>query len=289
MSAGVGQPLPAVVRTVPDLRRQVSQWRRAGDRIALVPTMGALHEGHLALVRLAAREARRVVVSIFVNPKQFGPREDFSRYPRDEAADLAKLAGLAELVYAPPVEAMYPEGFSTTVSVSALAGVLEGEARPGHFDGMATVVAKLLLQCGPDVAVFGEKDWQQLQIVKRLVRDLDLPLEILGHPVVRDAHGLALSSRNAYLPPEALGVARRLNRVLLEVRDRIARDGARALEGGTAALRALGFGPIDYLALCDAETLLPVERPRPGRPARLLVAAKLGAVRLVDTIPVEAD
>lgn len=279
---------PPVVRTVAELRARTSAWRGAGGRVALVPTMGALHEGHLALVRAGRERAERVVVSIFVNPKQFGPREDFSTYPRREQADLEAVAGLADLVFAPGVAEMYPEGFATAVSISgSLTQGLEGAVRPGHFSGMATVVAKLLIQCGPDIALFGEKDFQQLQIVRRMARDLDLPVEIMGHPTVRDAHGLALSSRNAYLSPEELATARRLNGVLRALAGRIASEGtaAGALASGTETLSALGFA-LDYLALCDAESLQPLETLGSERPARLLVAAKLGAVRLIDNIAV---
>lgn len=276
---------PPIARTVPDLRARTAAWRRDGERIALVPTMGALHEGHLALVRAGRARAERVVVSIFVNPKQFGPREDFSTYPRREAADLASLAGLADLVFAPGVQEMYPDGFATTVSVSGgLTEGLEGAARPGHFSGMATVVAKLLIQCGPDIALFGEKDFQQLQVVRRMARDLDFPVAIVGHPTMRDEHGLALSSRNAYLAPEELATARRLNGVLRDVAARIGREGAEpALARGRETLAELGF-VVDYLALADADTLEPLAALAPERPARLLVAARLGTVRLLDNI-----
>jgi pantoate--beta-alanine ligase len=228
-----------------------------------------------------------VIVSIFVNPKQFGPQEDFSKYPRQEAADLQALAGVADLVFAPAVGEMYPDGFATAVSVTgSLTEELEGATRPGHFLGMATVVAKLLVQCLPDFAMFGEKDWQQLQIVRRMARDLDLPLEIVGHATVRDEHGLALSSRNAYLSGDELAVARQLNRVLAEVREHIATDGPdTSLAQGRDRLTALGFA-VDYLALTDAATLERVDTASRHRPGRLLVAARLGAVRLIDNIAV---
>lgn len=281
--------LPEIASSVQELRRRISDWRAAGERIALVPTMGALHEGHLALVRRARTEARRAVVSIFVNPTQFAAGEDFASYPRAEDRDRALLAGLADLVYVPAPQEVYPPGFCTTVSVGGPSEGWEGEARPGHFAGVATVVAKLLIQASPDLAVFGEKDWQQLQVVRRLVRDLDLPVRILAHETVRDEHGLALSSRNAYLRPGELATARRLNRVLEEVRRDLAlRPVAEALSRGRAALGALGFDPIDYLALVEAETLARIDALRPGMDARLLVAARLGPVRLLDNLAVEA-
>lgn len=272
----------AVARSVADLRVQVSAWRRAGERIALVPTMGALHAGHLALVEEGRRRAGRVVVSIFVNPKQFGAQEDLNRYPRREAEDLAKLsAAAADLAFLPPVEAMYPAGFATGVRVEGpVVADLEAAVRPGHFDGVATVVTKLFTQTAPDLALFGEKDYQQLLVVRQLVRDLDLPLEIVAVPTVRDAAGLALSSRNGGLDERQLAIARQLNGVLAE----IAADPARLAEG-EARLLALGFDGVDYLVLRDAETL---QAPRPGKPRRLLAVARLGQVRLLDNWPVPA-
>jgi len=206
------------VRTVTDLRQSLAPWRKAGERIALVPTMGALHDGHLSLVALAKSNADRVVASIFVNPTQFGPREDFNRYPRDEAGDLLKLdAAGANLVFVPETAEMYPHGFSTNVGVSDLTEDLCGASRPNHFDGVATVVTKLLLQCAPDLALFGEKDYQQLLMIKRLVRDLDIPVEILGGPIVREKDGLALSSRNAYLSPSERKTAPLLYQTIVAV------------------------------------------------------------------------
>src|SRR5512146_326278 len=193
----------ATARTVKDLRAQVAKWRQAGENVALVPTMGALHAGHLSLIAVAKAHAKRIVASIFVNPTQFGPKEDFKRYPRDEAGDLAKLAQAGvDLVFIPNAAEMYPPGFSTKVSLPSLTEDLCGAARPNHFEGVATVVTKLLLQCAPDVAVFGEKDYQQLLVIRRLVRDLNIPVEIVGGPIVREEDGLALSSRNVYLSPE---------------------------------------------------------------------------------------
>src|SRR5437763_3688893 len=215
----------AVARTVAALRQAVAGWRGRQERVGLVPTMGALHRGHLALVEAARRDCQRVVGSLFVNPKQFGPREDVTAYPRDEAADLAKFRqGGVDLVFAPTVAEMYPGGFATTVQVGGIGDALEGAHRPGHFDGVATVVAKLLLQCLPDAAFFGEKDYQQLLVVRRLVDDLDIPVRIEGVPTVREADGLALSSRNAYLSPDERRTAPLLHRVLRDTAAVLARQ-----------------------------------------------------------------
>src|SRR5437763_3166284 len=248
----------AVARTVTALREAAAGWRTEQQRIALVPTMGALHRGHLALVDAARRQCERVVASLFVNPKQFGPREDFAAYPRDEAADLARFSETGvDLVFAPSVEEMYPAGFVTTVRVAGIGDDLEGAHRPEHFDGVATVVSKLLLQCLPDIACFGEKDYQQLLVVRRMARDLDIPVRIEGVATVREPDGLALSSRNVYLSPQERRVALQLHRVL---RDTAAAIGdapgavAPALQKGFAALEASGFAP-DYLELRDAADL----------------------------------
>jgi pantoate--beta-alanine ligase len=277
-----------VVRTVASLRERIAAWREADETIALVPTMGALHEGHLSLVRLARSQCGRTVVSLFVNPTQFGPHEDLSAYPRDEAGDAAKLAAAgADLLFAPALGEMYPPGFSTQVTVSGLTDHLCGPHRPGHFDGVATVVTKLLLQSLPDAAVFGEKDWQQLQVIRRLARDLDIPVEILGAPTVREPDGLAKSSRNAYLSSEERRIAAGLNRVLTELAHAVAAgEPARAAE--EKALRTLlegGFSSVDYVTVADAETLQPVERIG-ARPARAFAAARLGRTRLIDNVPV---
>ena len=278
---------PETVQSVAALRARVAGWRAAGERIALVPTMGALHEGHLALVRAGRERAERVVGSIFVNPKQFGPAEDFSAYPRVADKDRAALAGLADLIFAPGTAEMYPPGFATEITVAGPSEGLEGAARPGHFAGVATVVAKLLIQCGPDCAIFGEKDWQQLQVVTRMARDLDLPVEIVPYPTVRDEAGLALSSRNAYLSPDHLATARKLNGLLARLAGELRRrDIAEVLAEGRAELERLGFGPIDYLAVAGPEPLAPLHVLVPGRPARLLVAARLGPVRLLDNMAV---
>ena len=276
------------VRTVNDLRSHVAAWRKAGESVALVPTMGALHDGHLSLVALAKSNADRVVASIFVNPTQFGPREDFNRYPRDEAGDLAKLekAG-ANLVFVPETAEMYPHGFSTNVGVSDLTEDLCGASRPNHFDGVATVVTKLLLQCAPDVAIFGEKDYQQLIVVKRLVRDLDIPVEILGGPIVREKDGLALSSRNAYLSPSERKVAPLLYQTIVAVANDLSqgRGADDAAAAGRFKLEAAGF-QVDYVAVRDPETLKPLSGP--VEQARVLAAVQLGGTRLIDNVAVPA-
>jgi pantoate--beta-alanine ligase len=276
-----------VVRSLAALRSQVRAWREAGDAIALVPTMGALHRGHLELVRLARARCRRAVVSIFVNPTQFAPHEDFDRYPRDEAGDLAKLAEVGcDLVWAPDRSEMYPEGFATRVAPDGAAEGLESEFRPHFFTGVATVCCKLFTQVAPDIAVFGEKDYQQLCVVRQMVRDLHLPLEIAGLPTVREPDGLALSSRNAYLAAEERRIAPLLHRVIADVGRGVAERGnvAAAVTQGRAALEAAGF-KVDYLEVRDAETLRPAATPT-GRPLRVLTAAWLGKTRLIDNVAV---
>jgi pantoate--beta-alanine ligase len=249
--------------------------------------MGALHAGHLALVAAAQAQCQRVVVSIFVNPKQFGPREDFSAYPRPEADDLAKLATAnADLAYIPAPDEMYPEGFATTVSVVGVSEGLCGAHRPGHFDGVATVVAKLFTQVAPDVAVFGEKDYQQLLVVRRMARDLNLPLDVVGVPTVREPDGLALSSRNVYLSAEDRRTAPNLYRLMHEAAAAIAEGGA---PGGILAQTIMALGEaglmVEYLELRDAATLAPLAEA-PTRPARLLAAVHLGKTRLIDNLSV---
>ena len=279
-------PLP-IARTVADLRCQVAAWRRQGLRVGFVPTMGALHEGHLSLVRLAGARADRVVASVFVNPTQFGPNEDFDAYPRDEARDAALLAGAGcQLMFAPSVAEMYPPGASTTVTVAGVSEPLDGQARPGHFAGVATVVTKLLNQCAPDVAVFGEKDYQQLAVIRRLVRDLDLPVEVIGGPTARAEDGLALSSRNAYLTEAERLVAPRLNKVLREVlaKVRAGEPVETAEQAAVAELLAAGFRKVDYVEARRPDTL---ERLEPGPafgPVRVLGAAHLGRTRLIDNL-----
>lgn len=279
-------PLP-VVRSVDDLRAQVTAWHRDGKTVALVPTMGALHDGHLALVRRACELADQVVASVFVNPTQFAPHEDFDRYPRDEAGDSRKLASAGcHLLYAPTVRAMYPEGFATAISVGGPAEGLCGTFRPQMFGGVALVVTKLFLQAQPDVAVFGEKDYQQLMVIRRFARDLDIPVRVEGLPTVREADGLAMSSRNAYLSADERARAPELNRALLDAASALAggAEAATVLEAVRARITAAGFGSIDYVELRDADTLEPVSRVE--RPARLLAAAWMGKARLIDNVPV---
>ncbi len=277
-----------IVRTVATLRAGIAIWRQEGQTIALVPTMGALHDGHLALVQEGMRQADRVIVSIFVNPAQFGPGEDFGCYPRVEALDRSRLATIGtHLLFAPTGGGMYPEGFSTTVRVAGLSEGLCGAFRPVHFSGVATVVTKLLLQSLPDVALFGEKDYQQLQVIRRLVQDLDIPVRVVGVPTVREADGLALSSRNAYLSPAERSQAGALYQAL--------RAAATAVAGGAdpkavadttrTQVLAAGFDSVDYLEVCDADTLTPLAGPA-RRPARVLAAAWLGRTRLIDNMPV---
>jgi pantoate--beta-alanine ligase len=274
----------AVATTLTQLRAALAPWRKAGSRIALIPTMGALHDGHLAHVAEAAKHADKVVVSVFVNPAQFAPHEDFGRYPRTFDTDKEKLerTGTVELIYAPDAREMYPEGFAAKVSMNGPASGLETAFRPHFFTGVATVVTKLFTQCRPDIATFGEKDYQQLLVVTRLSRDLDLGVEIVPVPTMRDADGLALSSRNAFLNADQRKVASHLNRVLLKVADR-ARSGvpiAEAEAEGAAALIGAGFDRVDYVAIRDAETLAQIRSIE--RPARVLAAARVGAIRLID-------
>lgn len=279
----------AIVRTVADLRAQVAAWKAAGETVGLVPTMGALHEGHLSLVTLARSRARRVVASVFVNPTQFAPHEDFDAYPRDEARDAGLLEGAGcDLLFAPTVAEMYAPGFSTTVTVAGVSEPLDGAARPGHFAGVATVVSKLLLQCGPEVAVFGEKDYQQLQVIKRLVTDLDIPVEVIGAPTARAVDGLALSSRNAYLTPAEREIAPSLAAALIDAIERL-RKGTpveRVEATGRAALERAGFGRIDYFEVRDAASLAHLGPGPLEGPARILAAAVLGKTRLIDNMAV---
>ncbi|WP_439548603.1 pantoate--beta-alanine ligase [Falsiroseomonas sp.] len=271
-----------VIRNLAALRAATAACRMAGQRLALVPTMGALHDGHLALVTEARRHAEAVVVSIFVNPLQFLPTEDLARYPRDEAGDLRKLEAIGtDLVWMPDVPTMYPPGAATVIEVSGPAEGFEGTARPGHFRGVATVCTKLFTQTGADCAVFGEKDWQQLQVVKRVVADLDLPIRIIPHATVREGDGLAMSSRNIRLSPSERALAALLPQLMRDALDRIANGAPHApvLTDAQDQLRAAGFAP-DYLALVEPETL----RPWQSGPGRLLAAARLGDVRLLDNM-----
>lgn len=276
-----------VVRDVPSLRAAIAAWRAAGERIALVPTMGALHEGHLSLVRAGKARADRVVASLFVNPKQFAPHEDFERYPRNEAGDASMLRGAGcDLLYAPERAAMYPDGFATSVIVSAVSTPLEGEYRPHFFGGVATVVTKLLLQAAADVALFGEKDYQQLLVIKRLARDLDIATEIVGCPTVREVDGLAMSSRNAYLSAAERRIAAQLNVIMRAcIGELLAGAPVTGAEAqANAQLRAAGFDVVDYIAVRDSETLAPIANL--SRPTRILAAVWLGKTRLIDNLPV---
>jgi pantoate--beta-alanine ligase len=279
---------PQVIRTLPALARVLAQWRARRDRIALVPTMGALHAGHLALVHRAQRRADRVIISIFVNPAQFAPQEDLKTYPRTFAADVAALAGLgADLVWAPSVETMYPAGFTTRIVPGgpATAG-LEDATRPHFFAGVATVVAKLLIQCGPDIALFGEKDYQQLKVVTQLAHDIDLQTRIVGVPTVRERDGLALSSRNVYLSPAERAAAPVLHRVLTDCAEKITGGHpiGELLTEGQMTIGQAGFA-VDYLEARHAETLAPAASLAQG-PLRLLVAAHIGKTRLIDNVAV---
>ena len=275
------------IRDLTSLRPALAALRGAGERLALVPTMGALHAGHLALITAAKQRAERVAATIFVNPLQFAVGEDLDRYPRQEAHDLAMLAEAGcELVWMPTVADLYPDGFATTVHVAGASERWEGAARPGHFDGVATVVTKLLIATMPDIALFGEKDYQQLAVIRRLAADLGLPTEIAGVPTVRDGDGLALSSRNAYLSPDERRRALALPTALGSVRDAV-RSGVPVKQALDAALHTLGqagFGPIDYVALVDAATLDPLDALN-GQ-ARVIAAARIGTTRLIDNIAV---
>jgi len=276
-----------IIRDVDTLQRELGALRAEGGTIAFVPTMGALHDGHLALVAEARLRGTHVVASIFVNPTQFAASEDLGTYPRREAADAALLdaAGVA-ILWAPDVETMYPDGPEATLRAGSAAEGLDGAARPGHFDGVATVVARLFDQVRPDIAVFGEKDYQQLAVIRQLVEAEALPIEIVGIPTQRDADGLALSSRNAYLSEDERTAARALPRALGEAAASIQAGGdvAEALDRARARLEAAGFDPIDYVALHDAGTLAPMTAL--DRPARLLAAARMGRTRLIDNLPV---
>jgi len=274
-----------VSRDAENLQKALLELAQAGRRVALVPTMGALHAGHMSLIRLGLELADAVVVSIFVNPKQFGPNEDFARYPRMLEADLRKVeeAGAA-VAYAPSVEDLYPQGFDSSVSAGELGRILEGASRPGHFDGVATVVTKLLLRTLPHIAIFGEKDYQQLCVIRRVVADLDIPVEIIGAPTLRAPDGLAMSSRNGYLSSEERQLAPKLYETLTHVGSAISKNElpvAKALAAGVAQLTSLGY-KVDYLELRDEDSLQPIERFKDS--ARLLVAAKLGNTRLIDNI-----
>jgi pantoate--beta-alanine ligase len=270
-----------------ELKDRLNLLRTGGASVALVPTMGALHSGHMKLIEAAQAQAEHVVVSIFVNPRQFGPKEDFGAYPRPEKADaeLLEQAGV-DLLWMPSVAEMYPPGYATTVSVADLGDRLCGAARPGHFDGVATVVAKLFTQVHPDKALFGEKDWQQLAIIRRMAKDLDLGVDVIGVPTVRDSDGLALSSRNAYLSAAERTHAAALPQALLAAKIAIeaGEDVADSLAQASAAIISAGFETPDYVALMGADDLEPM--PHLDRPARILAAARLGKARLIDNMAV---
>ena len=276
-----------IIRDIAMLHRAVTALKQGGKSVALVPTMGSLHDGHLSLVRMAKRVADHAVASIFVNPTQFGPNEDFAAYPRDEARDAALLVeeGVS-LLWAPDVGTMYPGGHSTHIEVAELGADYCGAARPGHFDGVATIVAKLFNQVQPDVAIFGEKDWQQLAIIRRMARDLDFGVDILGAPIARDADGLALSSRNAYLSDAQRAAATAFPEALNAAAQAIAggADVANTLAKAEAAIVMGGFDSVDYVALADADSLERLSAFR--KPARLLAAARIGKTRLIDNLPV---
>ena len=276
-----------IVRGVEELRAAVNNSRSSGAKLALVPTMGALHAGHLALIEAGKRHADRVAASIFVNPTQFAANEDLGKYPRQEGADAAMLeAAGCHLLWLPAVADVYPDGFATKVSVAGISDRWEGEARPGHFDGVATVVAKLLLAVAPDVAMFGDKDFQQLAVIRRMVADLNIAVEIVGVPTVRDADGLALSSRNAYLTDDERERALALPRALRTAAEAI-QSGTKveaALDEGRRSLRVAGFSKVDYFALVDANYLEPLDRPQGDM--RLIAAATIGRTRLIDNLPV---
>ncbi len=280
-------PTGSVVRTIATLRPRVAPWRTMGETVALVPTMGALHDGHLALVREAKARCQRAVVSIFVNPAQFAPSEDFERYPRDEEGDLAKLASIGcDLVWAPNRNEMYRPGAATRVVPAGAAEGLESDTRPHFFAGVATVCCKLFTQVTPDVAVFGEKDYQQLRVVTQMVRDLDLPLTIVGVPTLREPDGLAMSSRNAYLTPQERKAAPVLYRTISKLAEAVGSGEiiAAATAESAGALEAAGF-KVDYLEVRDSETLQPIAATT-DRPLRVLIAAWLGRTRLIDNVPV---
>ena len=276
-----------ILRRLEDLRALRRDWTQKGETLALVPTMGALHAGHLSLVEAAKAACDHVVVTIFVNPKQFNSPEDLANYPRTEHDDAEKLAPYgADAIYVPDPDQIYPEGYATTISLTGVTEVMEGPNRPGHFEGVATVVAKLFLQSGADRAFFGEKDYQQLMVVKRMARDLDIPIEVIGCPTVREASGLAMSSRNMRLSPAAVAVAGQLNPMMEAAAERLRAGEVYAAQeaGMRRQLANLGFSEVEYIDLRCAETLCTMERL--DRPARMFVAAWLDGVRLIDNIAV---
>lgn len=268
-------------------KSSLMEWREGRTNLGLVPTMGALHEGHMSLIQQSNQLCGETIATIFVNPMQFAPNEDFASYPRDEELDIAKLEQVGtSAVYLPRPEEMYPAGFSTVVYVKGITEDLCGITRPGHFDGVCTVVAKLFHQIQPEAAFFGEKDYQQLQIIRRMVRDLDIPVTVRGCPIIREPDGLAMSSRNRYLAPEEREIATYIHKMLNRVAGRVLESPHpdEALQWGRDQLLQVGFSKVDYLQLRDADTLLPIDAV--NRPARLLVAARLGRTRLIDNLPI---
>lgn len=284
--------LPTVVRTVQDLRYYVKNWHEKGLKVGLVPTMGALHHGHLSLVSTITEHVDKVVVSIFVNPTQFGPNEDLDAYPRQEKTDLKALAKTpTSLVFAPTADEMYPNGHATTVSVKGISEILEGSEREGHFDGVATIVSKLLLQCQADVAIFGEKDYQQLAVIRRMVRDMQIPADIIGGKLIREPDGLAASSRNVYLNENERKVAGQFNIILKELITAITKEKMPlriAEKMATEKLIATGFKTVDYVTIADGNTLLPLDTlsKQTLEHARVIAVARCGSVRLLDNMPV---
>ncbi|MDM7932538.1 pantoate--beta-alanine ligase [Tabrizicola sp.] len=276
-----------ILRTVADLRALARGWKAKGETIGVVPTMGALHEGHLSLARRARKECDRVITTIFVNPKQFNNPDDLKKYPRSEDADARLLATVpVDVIFAPPVDQVYPDGFITTVSMAGVAQPLEGHMRPGHFDGVATVVTKLFGMSLADRGYFGQKDWQQLQVVLRLVRDLNVPVEVVGCETIREADGLAMSSRNIRLTAAGRAKAPVLYAAITAAATDIRSGHAdrMAIREAAETMRKAGFERVEYIELRDAETLMPSDDPR--RPRRMLAAAWIDGVRLIDNIPV---
>jgi pantoate--beta-alanine ligase len=276
-----------IIRTVAELRPIVRGWKAAGEKVGVVPTMGALHDGHLSLARAGKQECERVITTIFVNPKQFNNPDDLKKYPRTEEADVALLSSVGvDVVFIPQPDEVYPDGFITTVSVGGVSEPLEGRMRPGHFDGVATVVTKLFGMTMADRGYFGQKDWQQLQVVLRLVRDLNLPIKIVGCETIREEDGLAMSSRNVRLTAQGRAVAGMLYSAITAAADdiRSGQSDRQAIREAAEKVRAAGFDRVEYIELRDAETLMPSDDPQ--KPRRMLAAAWLDGVRLIDNIPV---
>jgi pantoate--beta-alanine ligase len=275
-----------IIRTIADLRSHLATYRKNGETIGFAPTMGALHSGHLSLVEIAKQHADKIVVSIFVNPAQFAPHEDFDKYPRTEEQDLAKLKGHADIVYLPSKEELYPQGFDIKIATGKIGQELEGITRPHFFDGVALVVTKLFMQVQPDVAVFGEKDFQQLHIIRKVTNGFDMPIEIIGAPIIRERDGLAMSSRNVYLSETNRKIAPALYQALCQVKDLLhnGKNIDEALEWGRKNIVESGFSKLDYLELRSADTLSPANNI--NTPTRLLVAAYLGETRLIDNIAI---